>query len=419
MRNTKWIVISLVLILALTAAAVGGWFWYDNNVDRSGWEDVGGSRHYKDFYGDRVTGWLTIDGNRYYFTGDTSMATQWHEVQGKLYFFGEDGVMATGWQEIAGNTYYFDEEGICVQGWLDHGGNRYYLPEGVLATGWQEIDGKRYYFDEAGVMTTGTLTLDGIAYSFQEDGTMATGWVSGRYFLSDGTVATGRQEIDGKQYLFNQDGTCYTGWLEDGEYRYYYQADGSAAVGPVEIDGYTYHFSPGGIQVWLVNSQNLLPEFYEPTLVLSEGTYMDESCVEAFTQMVADCRAAGQTPEVMVGYRSYWDQHFMYFNKLKEAGPNGALYVAAPNASEHQLGLAVDIVESGNYVMNNAQEYTGTFKWMQEHCWDYGFIIRYPNDTTEITGIAYEPWHYRYVGKEVAMELKELGITLEEYLGTV
>ena len=103
---------------------------------------------------------------------------------------------------------------------------------------------------------------------------------------------------------------------------------------------------------------------------------------------------------------------------IKHVGYGGLLYVAQPNASEHQLGLAVDVIESGgSTVLNNSQENTGTFKWFQEHCWEYGFILRYLNGTSEITGVGYEPWHYRYVGVEVAMELKDLGITLEEYLG--
>ena len=84
---------------------------------------------------------------------------------------------------------------------------------------------------------------------------------------------------------------------------------------------------------------------------------------------------------------------------------------------EHQLGLAVDITDSSIQPLNAEQEKAGTYKWLKEHCWEYGFIVRYPNGTTDITGVGYEPWHFRYVGVEVAMEMKQLGITLEEYLG--
>ena len=90
--------------------------------------------------------------------------------------------------------------------------------------------------------------------------------------------------------------------------------------------------------------------------------------------------------------------------------------VAVPGTSEHQLGLAVDIVADGYYVLDYTQAKTATQAWLMEHCWEYGFILRYPENTTEITGIIYEPWHYRYVGTEVSLELRDLGITLEEYL---
>ena len=100
-----------------------------------------------------------------------------------------------------------------------------------------------------------------------------------------------------------------------------------------------------------------------------------------------------------------------------EAYAEASKSVAIPGTSEHQLGLAVDIVDNSNWNLNTSQEKTKTQKWLMEHCWEYGFILRFPNGTTDITGIIYEPWHYRYVGVEISMELRDLGITLEEYLG--
>ena len=84
--------------------------------------------------------------------------------------------------------------------------------------------------------------------------------------------------------------------------------------------------------------------------------------------------------------------------------------VAVPSTSEHQLRLAVDIVDIEN------QEKTAVQKWLMENSWRYGFILRYPNDKSDITGIVYEPWHYRYVGKEAAKEIYDLDVCLEEYL---
>ena len=79
--------------------------------------------------------------------------------------------------------------------------------------------------------------------------------------------------------------------------------------------------------------------------------------------------------------------------------------MAVPGTSEHQLGLAVDIVDINNQHLDETQESTAVQKWLMEHSWEYGFILRYPNDKSEITGIIYEPWHYRYVGREYAEEL--------------
>ena len=90
--------------------------------------------------------------------------------------------------------------------------------------------------------------------------------------------------------------------------------------------------------------------------------------------------------------------------------------VAVPGTSEHQLGLAVDIVDTQNQVLNRAQEDTAVQQWLMEHCYEYGFILRYPQDKSDDTGIIYEPWHYRYVGTEAALAIRDQGVTLEEYL---
>ena len=100
-----------------------------------------------------------------------------------------------------------------------------------------------------------------------------------------------------------------------------------------------------------------------------------------------------------------------------EAEKEAARHVAVPGTSEHQLGLAVDLVDAEYPYLDDAQARTPTQRWLMEHCHEYGFILRYPTGTTDITGIIFEPWHYRYVGMEVAREIMERGITLEEYLG--
>lgn len=473
----KGIAVALILVL-LAALAVGGWILYDNNVDRSGWVEKGGTMQYRDFHGKpvhgwqelegktyyfdldnamvtgwqtignvdyyfesngaMVTGWQTIDQDRYYFSPEGKLQTQWLELEGSRYYLGDDGKMASFWQELEGKRCYFGEDGALRTGWQEVDGIRcYFTQDGALLTGWQDIEGERYLLDENGSPLIGEQQVEGKTYLFdeegkmavgwvedryfQEDGTMAVGWLDNRYFREDGTVALGLQKIGDTSYYFSEDGTFHTGWLEQGEYRYYFFEDGTMAVGPQEIDGKTYHFSPGGIQIWLVNPWNELHEDYEVELVKVEGGYnLAAICADAFADMMADCRAAGHNPQMISGHRTYWDQYALYQQKIQEYGLATAKeIVARPNTSEHQLGLAVDIVIPGSQNLNREQSKSAMQQWLMANCWDYGFILRYPDDTTEITGIMYEPWHYRYVGLEVAKELQALGITLEEYLGAV
>ena len=101
---------------------------------------------------------------------------------------------------------------------------------------------------------------------------------------------------------------------------------------------------------------------------------------------------------------------------LEDAPEIAAQSVAVPGTSEHQLGLAIDIIDRYYTNLDAGQENTGTQKWLMENSWKYGFILRYPNGSTEITGIIYEPWHYRYMGNKLAEEIFRLDVTLEEYI---
>lgn len=90
--------------------------------------------------------------------------------------------------------------------------------------------------------------------------------------------------------------------------------------------------------------------------------------------------------------------------------------VAPAGCSEHETGLAVDIVSENDPELKESQEETAENRWLQENCWKYGFILRYPRDKEEVTGFAYEPWHFRYVGTYDAKRIAHEGVTLEEYL---
>ena len=120
---------------------------------------------------------------------------------------------------------------------------------------------------------------------------------------------------------------------------------------------------------------------------------------------------------VLVGnsaYRSYKSQKEVYNNRVKAVGRKKAEdYVAKPGFSEHQTGLCIDITNRDKYFVKGTEE----ADWLANNCYKYGFIIRYPEGKENITGISYEPWHIRYVGKEIAKQIHNKGITLEEYLG--
>ena len=181
----------------------------------------------------------------------------------------------------------------------------------------------------------------------------------------------------------------------------------------------------------LVNQWNQLPEDYAPELELvaeldGRRYELDRCCSEALWDMLADCAAAGGRPYICSAYRSAEDQQKLYQDKVRRLEKDGvsreeapelaAESVALPGTSEHQLGLAVDIIDEEYPFLDEGQEETATQIWLMENSWRYGFILRYPNGTTEQTGILYEPWHYRYVGREYAEEIHRMGLTLEEYL---
>ena len=177
----------------------------------------------------------------------------------------------------------------------------------------------------------------------------------------------------------------------------------------------------------LVNPWNPLPEDYAFTAKqLSNGHSVDERCYPDLQEMMDACRSAGLSPVICSSYRSWEKQQDLFRNKVSRliaqgysrdtAEAEAAKVVAVPGSSEHQLGLALDIVDLNNQNLDTSQEKTPVQEWLMAHSWEYGFILRYPNEKSDMTGIIYEPWHYRYVGRDAAAEIHELGVCLEEYI---
>lgn len=261
-----------------------------------------------------------------------------------------------------------------------------------------------------------------------------SGWVTEAtqtfYLNEDGSYHTGWLELNGTRYYLDDSGVLQTGWLELDGSTYYLQADGAITRGKATVDGSTHYFTSTGAKILVANPWNIIPSDYTPDLVDAENGYIvDSSCKEDLLQMLQDCRAAGFDAQITSAYRRHSTQIELYNNKVwyyinlgyseEDARKEAATIIAVPGTSEHELGLAVDLVDSSYWVLDEAQENTPAQKWLMEHCWEYGFILRYPNDKKDITGIIYEPWHYRYVGKTLALEIRDSGLCLEEYLAAL
>lgn len=442
-RRKQVIALLLSLLLLITAAYCLLRFGFGVDVlERSGWKIRNGKVQYLDYYGKPKTHWQYIDGNLYYFDPDTGyMATGWLEIDNERYYLSEDGTrltgwqtiedktyylesngkQVTGWQQLDGKTYYFTDDGNMATGWQTVDGNRtYFSQEGIALTGWQQIDGELYYFDDQCHMLSGWAELDGVRFCFNEDGAVVTGWFedeTGRYFFDeDGRPYSGWLEWEQKRYYCNPDGTIHTGWLKLESDSYYLLSDGTMAIGEVRVDGVARFFTDDGKQILLANQWNPVPEDYVVRMTSIEGFQFDSSGRNFLQAMLKACREAGfDECKINNTYRSKVTQQRMWDNSVakyvkngmtpEEAAKETGKTTALPGHSEHQTGLAVDIIGSDEM-----------YQWLAEHCWEYGFILRYPENKTSVTGIIYEPWHFRYVGTELSLKIKDSGLCLEEYI---
>ena len=198
----------------------------------------------------------------------------------------------------------------------------------------------------------------------------------------------------------------------------------------VEVPNTAGHYVQKSAPSWelrLVNPWNPLPANYDYTGNLAQyatGKEFDSRAIESLRKMVADGKEHGLYAASL--FRPYDLQVKLYNRQVDREMKNGlsraeaevkaATVVARPGTSEHHMGLAVDILGSGYSSLVESFDKTSAFAWLKAHCAEYGFILRYPKEKEPITGVIYEPWHYRYVGIGPATEIMRRGITLEEYL---
>lgn len=175
----------------------------------------------------------------------------------------------------------------------------------------------------------------------------------------------------------------------------------------------------------IINTKYPLPDSYAPTLsnaINGSNIQLDSRVSERYGEMYAAAKLSGCVLTPYSGYHSYSLQETTYNRKVnfyvnqgisaEEANQKASAQVLPAGCSEHNAGLAMDIVSASSDFIN-----TKEYKWLCENAHNYGFILRYPEDKTAITGMNFEPWHWRYVGTQAAKEMKEKNQCLEEYLG--
>jgi D-alanyl-D-alanine carboxypeptidase len=199
---------------------------------------------------------------------------------------------------------------------------------------------------------------------------------------------------------------------------------------PAGFDKSLYPIDESGSLWWIVNKRRPLPEDYIPADMAAPEMKLrwadDAESMQVSTKAIPDLEAlyraaAGAGHELMLvsAYRSAGYQRQLYEGYVRSSGQDDAdRFSARPGTSEHQTGLAVDLGRvDGECEIEECFGQTAEGKWLAANAHKYGFVVRYLKDKENITGYLYEPWHFRYVGKELADEIKQTGQTLEEFFG--
>ena len=175
----------------------------------------------------------------------------------------------------------------------------------------------------------------------------------------------------------------------------------------------------------IVNKDRIVPKDFTVDLIKFENTRVDYRISDPLKAMTDDAKKDNIVLTVLSGFRSVSEQKELYNSKIKSFESQGYSteaskiyanqYIQPPGASEHHTGLAIDLGTEGVLPLDEKFSETSAYKWLKENAAQYGFIERYPNDKTDITGVSWEPWHFRYVGEENAKAITSMGICLEEY----
>ena len=321
----------------------------------------------------------------------------------------------------------------------------------AVTSGWVQKDGVWYYYDEQGNPVTNTWKG---SYYLKSDGKMAQSeWVydasyqSWYYLKSDGSYA--RNEWQGSYYLKSNGKMAQSEWVYDASYQswyylksdgsyarnawqgsYYLKSDGKMAVNEW-VDGGRYYVDGSGL--WNSNSDSntkvtkkglyySVQGKYDEILVVNKHYPLSKdynpgenpTAKVAFLKLIAQMQKEGYAvSNNYSGFRSYATQAQLYKSYVNREGQAAAdRYSARPGYSEHQTGLAFDVIGTNGHLVEDES----AAQWLLDHAADYGFVVRYLKGKESVTGYMHEEWHLRYVGKE-AKEIAASGLTLEEYYG--
>ena len=321
----------------------------------------------------------------------------------------------------------------------------------AVTSGWVQKDGVWYYYDEQGNPVTNTWKG---SYYLKSDGKMAQSeWVydasyqAWYYLKSDGSYA--RNEWQGSYYLKSNGKMAQSEWVYDVSYQswYYLKSDGSYARNAWQgsyylksngkmavnewVDGGRYYVDGSGL--WNSNSDSntkvtkkglyySVQGKYDEILVVNKHYPLSKdynpgenpTAKVAFLKLIAQMQKEGYAvSNNYSGFRSYATQAQLYQSYVNREGQAAAdRYSARPGYSEHQTGLAFDVIGTNGHLVEDES----AAQWLLDHAADYGFVVRYLKGKESVTGYMHEEWHLRYVGKE-AKEIAASGLTLEEYYG--
>lgn len=235
----------------------------------------------------------------------------------------------------------------------------------------------------------------------------------------EGALASGHEDED-------EDAQTYT--LDDLLANHEHKAGAEPGLSGAEADksGAEPVFDSSDWRLVLINKQHPIPEEYDFKLgTFTSGMRCDERVIEDLLLMMKAADKEGMNLVVRSPYRTSDHQEDNFNKRIKSYMRQGLSYMEAykatsrvitiPGCSEHEVGLALDITSDTFIPLEQEFADTEEGKWLEEHSYEYGFILRYPSDKEYITGIVYEPWHFRYVGREAARVMKEKGLCLEEF----